>query len=161
MSTNADRLAAEKAAADKRAADEAAASAAATANWPIGGYNSFIPLLIISMSTVLVICVDASTICLVHEKMIKYQYVLSIVHVMLMIYSWINLIGKLLIFTTIQKPNLCRQFSIQGFAATLKPAPFTGTYFKRWQTKTTLWLMAMNVFWVAGVTPPTGTIAPE
>ena len=81
MSTEADRLAAEKAAADKRAADEAAASAAATANWPIGGYNSFIPLLIISMSTVLVICVDASTICLVYEKMIKYQYVLSIVHV--------------------------------------------------------------------------------
>jgi len=55
---------------------------------------------------------------------------------------------------------MCRHFSIQGFAAALKPAPFTGTYFKRWQTKTTLWLTAMNVFWVAGVTP-TGTIAPD
>ena len=55
---------------------------------------------------------------------------------------------------------MCRQFSIQGFATALKPDPFTGTYFKRWQTKSTLWLTAMNVFWVAGVTP-TRTIAPE
>ena len=77
-----------------------------------------------------------------------------------MIYSWINLIGNLLIFSTIQKPNLCRHFLIQGFAGTLKPASFTGTYFKRWQTKTILWLTAMNVFWVAGATP-TGTITPE
>ena len=167
MSTDAGRLAAEKSAADKRTADKAAAaaaavaSAAATANWPTGGYNSLIPLLLISVCAVLVICVDVSTICLVRDNMIKYQYVLSNVYVMLMIYFWINLIEILLIFTTIQKPNLCRQFSIQGFAAALKPAPFTGTYFKRWQTKTILWLTAMNVFWVAGVTPPTGTIAPE
>jgi hypothetical protein len=49
---------------------------------------------------------------------------------------------------------------IQGFAATLKPAQFTGTYFKHWQTKTILWLTAMNVFCVASVTP-TRTIAPE
>ena len=47
-----------------------------------------------------------------------------------------------------------------GFAAALKPDKFTGTYFKRWQTKTTLWLTAMNVFWVAGV-PSTTTIAPK
>ena len=79
---------------------------------------------------------------------------------MLMIYSWINLIGKLPIFLSIQKPNVCRSFLNSGFAAALKPSPFMGTYFKRWQTKTTLWLTAMNVFWVAGVTP-TGTIAPE
>ena len=108
MSTDADRLAAEKAAADKRVADEAAASAAATANWPIGGYNSFIPLLIIFMSTVLLIYVDASTICLVHEKIIKYQYVLSIVYVMLMFNSWTNLIGNLLIFSTHMQWNLVK-----------------------------------------------------
>src|SRR3954469_4198269 len=79
---------------------------------------------------------------------------------MLMIYTWINIIEKLPIFLSIQKPNVCRSFSNSGFAAALKPVPFTGTYFKRWQTKTILWLTAMNVFWVAGVTP-TGTIAPE
>ena len=54
---------------------------------------------------------------------------------------------------------MCRNFSASGFAAALKPDKFTGTYFKRWQTKTTLWLTAMNVFWVTGVS--TGTIAPE
>ena len=102
MSTDADRLAAEKTATDKRAADEAATSAPATANWPTVGYNFFIPLLFISISTVLVICIDAFTICLVHEKMIEYQYVLSIVYIMLMIYSWIILIVKLLIFTTLE-----------------------------------------------------------
>ena len=106
MSTDADRLAAEKDAADKRDADEAAAAAAAsasadaTANWPTGGYNSLIPLLLISVCAVLVICVDVSTICLVRNNMIKYQYVLSNVYVMLMIYSWINLIEKLLIVST-------------------------------------------------------------
>ena len=108
------------------------------------------------MCVVLVFCVDDSTIRLVDDNIANSEYV----YVMLMIYSWINLIGNLLIFSTIQKPNLCRQFFIQGFAGTLKPAPFTGTYFTRWQTKTILWLTAMNVFWVAGVTP-TGTIAPD
>jgi hypothetical protein len=129
---------ADQATADKRAADEAAAAAsaaAASANWPTGGYYVLIPLLLISMCIVLVISVDVSTICLVlHSYMIKYQYV----HVMLMFYSWINIIKKMPRFSTIQKPNMCRQFSIQGFAATLKPAPFTGTYFKRWKTKTIL-----------------------
>ena len=68
MNTDADRVAAEKAAADKRVADEAAASAAATANWPIGGYNTLIPSLFISMCAVLVFCVDDSTISLVHDN---------------------------------------------------------------------------------------------
>ena len=54
---------------------------------------------------------------------------------------------------------MCRNFSASGFAVALKPDKFTGTYFKRWQTKTNLWLTAMNVFWVTGVS--TGTIAPE
>ena len=123
----------EKAAADKRIADEASASAAATANWPTGGYNMFIPHLLIYMSTVLVYCVDASNACLVRTFLPQIQYVISTVYAMIMIYNWINLIEQLPKYSTIQKPNLCRQFSIQGFAAALKPAPFTGTYFKRWQ----------------------------
>ena len=36
---------------------------------------------------VLVICIDVSTLCLVRDNMIKYQYVLNVVYVMLMIYS--------------------------------------------------------------------------
>ena len=81
MATHADI---EKAAADKRIADEASASAAAT-NWPTGGYNMLISLLIISLSTVLVICVDVSTIYLVHGFIIKFQYVISTTHLMFMI----------------------------------------------------------------------------
>jgi hypothetical protein len=77
-----------------------------------------------------------------------------------MIISWIKLIEKWPIYSAIQKPNLCRNFSNHGFAAALKPDKFTGAYFKHWQTKTILWLTAMNVFWVAGVTP-TGTLNPE
>ena len=92
----------------------AAASAAATTNWPSGGYNMFIPLLFISMSAVLVICVDVPTISLVHAYIIKFQYVISTAHILFMIYSWINLIEQLLKYSTIQKPNMCRQFSIQG-----------------------------------------------
>ena len=146
-------------AADRLAADETAA-AATTANWQIEGYNALIPLEFISMCAVLVICVDVSTVCLVRAYITKIQYVISTFYAMFMIYYWIKLIKQLLIISTIQKPKLCRQFSIQGFAAALKPAPFMGTYFKRWQTKTTLWLTAMNVFWVAGATP-TETITPD
>jgi hypothetical protein len=87
--------------ADQVAADEAAAAdasaAAASANWPTGGYYMLIPLLLISMCIILAIYVDVSTICLVlHSYMIKYQYV----HVMLMFYSWINIIKKLPRFLT-------------------------------------------------------------
>ena len=96
MSSDADKRTADQVAADKRTADEAAATAA-SANWPTGGYNLLTPLLLITMCIVLAISVDASTICLVlHSYMIKYQHV----HVMFMIYSWINLIGKLLKYLT-------------------------------------------------------------
>ena len=96
MSTDTDRAAAEKAEADKKAAEDAAATA--TAAWPIGGYTSFIPLMFLSVVAVLAICVDVSTICVVHALLDHNQYVINAVHVMLMIYSWINLIGKLPIY---------------------------------------------------------------
>jgi hypothetical protein len=74
------------------------AAAAASSNWPTEGYYMLIPLLLISMCIVLAISVDVSTICLVlHSYMIKYQYV----DVMLMFYSWINIIEKLLRFLTV------------------------------------------------------------
>jgi hypothetical protein len=97
MSTEAEQAATAKRVADEAAAAAAseaaaAATAAASANWPTGGYYMLIPLLLISMCIVRAISVDVSTICLVlHSYMIKYQYV----HIMLMVYSWINLIGKL------------------------------------------------------------------
>ena len=69
MATDADK---EKVVADKRIANEATASTASTANWPTGGYNMFIPHLLIYMSVVLVICVDASTACLVRNFIIQF-----------------------------------------------------------------------------------------
>ena len=65
MSTE-DATVAVVAASQEAANAAAAASVAATANWHTGGYNMLIPLLIISLSAILVICVDVSTICLVH-----------------------------------------------------------------------------------------------
>ncbi len=156
--SEADRLREE---AEKKTAEDtaSAAAAAATANWPIGGYDSFI-LLFVFILAVLLVCIDVSTICVVCARLAQDQYVISLVNAMLVIILWINLLGKLPIYSTIQKPNVCRNFSSNGFAAALKPDKFTGTFFKRWQTRTTLWLTAMNVFWVAGVTP-TETITPE
>ena len=147
MSTDADRAAAEKAEADKKVAEDAAAATKAAASaWPTGGYNSFIPLLLFSVLAMLALYVDISAISVVCASLIEYQYVCICVNAMLVIYSWINLIEKLPIYSTIQKPILCRNFSASGFAAALKLDKFTGSYFKRWQTKTTLWLTAMNVF---------------
>ena len=95
MSTDADRAAAEK------AADDAAVAATATAAaWPIGGYTSLIPLMFLSVVAVLAICVDVTTMCVVHALLDHNQYVINAVHVMLMIYSWINLIKKLHIYSS-------------------------------------------------------------
>ena len=67
MSTDADHAATEKAEADKKAAEDAAAAATVTAAvWPIGGYTSLIPLVFLSVVAVLAICVDVSTMCVVH-----------------------------------------------------------------------------------------------
>ncbi|KAK1651040.1 hypothetical protein QYE76_068845 [Lolium multiflorum] len=55
---------------------------------------------------------------------------------------------------------LVKQFSPSGFAAALKPSPFTGSHFKRWQNKTLLWLTSMGVHRVAEGTPR-GPLTPE
>jgi hypothetical protein len=52
--------------------------------------------------------------------------------VMFIIYPWIKIKLKVLIFSTIQKPY-CRYFSfMDGFIDVLKPTPFTGANFKKW-----------------------------
>jgi hypothetical protein len=51
--------------------------------------------------------------------------------VMFIIYPWIKIKLKVIIFQTIQKPY-CRHFSFMaGFIDALKPASFTGANFKR------------------------------
>ena len=124
MSTDAERAAAEKAEADKKAAEDAAAAtkAAAASAWPTGGYNSFIPLLLFSVLAMLALYVDLSAISVVCARLTEYPYAFICVNAMLVIYSWINVIEKLFIYSTIQKPIMCRNFSASGFAAALKPA---------------------------------------
>jgi hypothetical protein len=46
---------------------------------------------------------------------------------------WIKSFGKLLIFSTIQKPDY-RQLSPTGLAAATRPPPFDGVHYKRWRT---------------------------
>jgi hypothetical protein len=51
---------------------------------------------------------------------------------MFMIYSWIKIKLKVLIFPTIQK-TYCRHFSFMaGFVGALRHASFIGVNFKRW-----------------------------
>jgi hypothetical protein len=46
------------------------------------------------------------------------------------------------------------------FVDALKSAPFIGVNFKRWQIRVTLWLTAINVFWVSEGKPE-GELTPE
>jgi hypothetical protein len=80
--------------------------------------------------------------------------------VMFMIYPWIKIKLKVLIFLTIQKPY-CRHFSFMAkFVDALKSVPFIGVNFKRWQIRVTLWLTGINVFWVSEGKPE-GELTPE
>jgi hypothetical protein len=66
--------------------------------------------------------------------------------VMFMIYPWIKIKLKVLIYPTIQKPY-CRHFCFMvRLVDVLRHTPFTGVNFKRWQMRVTLWLTVMNVF---------------
>ena len=85
MSTDADRAAAEKAEAEKKAAEDAAAAAAA--NWPIGGYNSLIPLLFLTVLAILALCADVSTVSVVCACITEYQHVFISVNAILVICS--------------------------------------------------------------------------
>jgi hypothetical protein len=69
--------------------------------------------------------------------------------VMFMIYYWIKIKLKVLIFSTIQKHS-CSHFSFMaGFIDALKSTLFTGANLKRWKMNVTLWLTSMNMFWVS------------
>jgi hypothetical protein len=80
--------------------------------------------------------------------------------VMFMIYPWIKIKLKVLIFSTTQKPY-CRHFSFMTeFVDALRHSPFTGANFKRWQMRVILWLTAMNMFWISKGKPE-GELIPE
>jgi hypothetical protein len=98
--------------------------------------------------------IDLSRTCGTATSLICYALV------MFMIYSWIKIKLEVLIYLSIQKPY-CRHFSFMaGFVDALRPIPFTGANFKRWQMSVTLCLTAMNVFWVSEGKPE-GELSPE
>jgi hypothetical protein len=84
--------------------------------------------------------IDLSRTCDTTTSLICYALV------MFMIYSWIKIKLKVLIFSSIQK-SYCRHFSFMAeFVDALRPTPFTGANFRRCQMRITLWLTVMNVF---------------
>jgi hypothetical protein len=88
----------------------------------------------------LIIVIDLSRIC---DSTTILIYNLLVVF---MIYPWIKIKAKVLIFPTIQKSYYSQFSFMDGFVDGLKPMPFTGVNFKRWHIRVTLWLTAMNVF---------------
>jgi hypothetical protein len=98
--------------------------------------------------------IDLSRTCDTATSLICYALV------MIMIYSWIKIKLKVLIYLSIQKPY-CSHFSFMaGFVDALRPTSFTGVNFRRWQMRVTLWLTVMNVFWVSEGKPE-GQLSPE
>jgi hypothetical protein len=72
-----------------------------------------------------IIMIDLTTTCGTVASLICYALV------MFMIYSWVKIKLKVLIFPTIKK-SYCRHFSFMSeFVNALRPTPFTGANFKR------------------------------
>ena len=64
-------------------------------------------------------------------------FVTVILVMLYLIFLLIKSFGKLLIFTTIQKPYY-RQFTPSGFAASMRPPMFEGIHYKRWRVRAVL-----------------------
>ena len=96
-----DAEAAAAAAAKMKATDDAEAVAATAAlAWPTDGYDLFIPRLLVLKLAVYVLLIEGSILCSARTSMLRYRYEMHIFYAMLTVYSWISLIGKVLIFST-------------------------------------------------------------
>ena len=62
-----------------------------------------------------------------------------------LLFLLIKSFGKLLIFPAIQKPYY-RQFTSNGFAASMRPPMFEGIHYKRWRVGAVLWFQTMNCY---------------
>ena len=90
----------DEAAKKKASADAEVAAAAAALAWPTGGYDLFIPRLLVLVLAVYVLLIDGSLLCSVRASMLMYHYKMHTFYAMLNVYSWIRLIKKVLIFLT-------------------------------------------------------------
>jgi hypothetical protein len=93
-------MADDEAAKKKASADAEAAAAAAALAWPTGGYDSFIPYMLVHVLAVYMLFIDVLVLCTVRAHMLRFRYEMHTVFAMLIIYSWIRLVEKVLIFPT-------------------------------------------------------------
>ena len=93
----------------KASADAGAAAAAPAVAWPTGGYDSFIPYLLVHVLAVYMLFIDGSVLCTVRAHMLTYRYEMHTVFSMFTVYSWIRLFEKVLIFTTQVRTRLQAQ----------------------------------------------------
>ena len=68
--------------AKKKAIDAEAAAAAAALAWPTGGYDLFIPSLLIHVLAVYMMFIDVSVLCTVCAHMLRYRYEMHTVFAM-------------------------------------------------------------------------------
>ena len=98
---------------------------------------------ILLQSSFLAICEDLLPVYSLLDGMTSlFPISLAMFYLLLL---WIKSTGKLLIYSTIQKPYY-RQFSPAGFAASLRPTAFDGVNYKKWRARATLWFETMKCF---------------
>ena len=75
-----------------------------------------------------------------------FVHTLSLFYAMkLLVIFGIKIYQKLPRFLTFQKPNCVNRLSVSSFAASIKPPPFDGSNYKRWQERLILWLTISRV----------------
>lgn len=100
-------------------------------------------VLILSRVLCLVVCV---AICLILYSLFNMISILPIILVMFYLaFIMDNSLGKLLFYSTIQKPYF-RQFAPSGFVASMKPPVFEGVNYKRWRARAVLWFQTMSCY---------------
>ena len=72
-------------------------------------------------------------------------FIAAILVMLYLVFLLIKSFGKLLIFPTIQKPYY-RQFTLSGFAASMRPPMFEGIHYKRWRVRAVLWFQTMRCY---------------
>ena len=72
-------------------------------------------------------------------------FISAILVMLYLVFPLAKLFGKLLIFPTIQKPYY-RQFTSNGFAASMRPPMFEGIHYKRWRVRAVLWFQTMSCY---------------
>ena len=72
-------------------------------------------------------------------------FISTIIVIFYLLFLLIKSFGKLLIFPTIQKPYY-RQFTSNGFAASMRPPMFEGIHYKRWRVRAVLWFQTMSCY---------------